>query len=102
MIQGSPDIEVTVVIALSDRATQIAVRLPPGATVTDALVRSGLAARHPEVDLASARVGIFGKLTDRHAILVDGDRVEVYRALIADPKEQRQRRATAGTRLKSS
>ena len=102
MIQGFPDIEVTVVLALPDHATQIALRLPAGATVSDALERSGLAALHPEVDLARARVGIFGKLTDRHAILAGGDRVEVYRTLIADPKDQRQRRAVAGTRRKSS
>ena len=102
MILASPDIEVTVVLALPDHATQIALRLPAGATVTDALERSGLAALHPEVDLARALVGIFGKLTDRHAILAAGDRVEVYRALIADPKEQRQRRTVTGTRRKSS
>lgn len=101
MIQGS-DIEIIVVLALPDHATQIALRLPAGATVTDALERSGLAALHPEVDLARARVGIFGKLADRRAILADGDRVEVYRALVADPKQQRQRRAAAGARLKSN
>ncbi len=95
MIPASPGIQVTVVFALPDRATQIPLRLPAGATVADALERSGLAARHPEVDLAAARVGIFGKLTDRKAILADGDRVEVYRALVTDPKERRRRRATA-------
>jgi uncharacterized protein len=95
MIQAAPGIEVTVVFALPDRATEIPVRLPVGGTVADALERSGLAARHPEIDLAGARVGIFGKLSDRKAMLADGDRVEVYRALIADPKEHRLRRAAA-------
>jgi putative ubiquitin-RnfH superfamily antitoxin RatB of RatAB toxin-antitoxin module len=94
MIQAAPDIQVTVVFALPEGATQIPLRLPAGATVADALERSGLAAHHPEVDLAGAPVGIFGKLTDRKAILADGDRVEVYRALVADPKERRLRRAT--------
>ena len=70
-------------------------RLPAGATVAEALERSGLAARLPEVDLAGARVGIFGKLTDRKAILADGDRVEVYRALVANPTERRLKRASA-------
>jgi putative ubiquitin-RnfH superfamily antitoxin RatB of RatAB toxin-antitoxin module len=88
-------IEVTVVLALPDGATEIAVRLPAGATLADALERSGIAARHPEVDVSGARVGIFGKLSDRSAILADGDRVEVYRALVADPKEHRLRRAAA-------
>ena len=44
---------------------------------------------------SDARVGIFGKLSDRKVVLADGDRVEVYRALIADPKEGRLRRAAA-------
>ena len=77
-------------------------RLPAGATVADALERSGLAALHPEVNLAGARVGIFGKLTDRKAILADGDRVEVYRALVADPKERRLRRAAARPKPQST
>ena len=101
MIPVPPDIAVTVVLALPDRATEIALRLPAGATIADALERSGLAERHPEVDLGRARVGIFGKLSDRRAILTDGDRVEIYRPLIADPKQQRQRRA-AVTRAKTS
>ena len=98
MIQAAPGIEVTVVLALPDRATEIAVRLPAGATLADALERSGLAQRHPDVDIACARVGIFGKLSDRKAVLADGDRVEIYRALIADPKEHRSRRAAARTK----
>ena len=98
MIGDDPGIEVTVILALPDRATEIAVRLPAGATLGDALEGSGLAERHPEVDVARARVGIFGKLSDRKAVLADGDRVEVYRALIADPKEGRLRRAAARTK----
>jgi putative ubiquitin-RnfH superfamily antitoxin RatB of RatAB toxin-antitoxin module len=95
MIENAAAIEVTVVLALPDRATQIALRLPGGATLGDALEASGLAERHPDVDLARARVGIFGKLSDRKAMLADGDRVEIYRALIANPKESRLRRAAA-------
>jgi putative ubiquitin-RnfH superfamily antitoxin RatB of RatAB toxin-antitoxin module len=95
MIENAAGIEVTVVLALPDRATEVAVRLPAGATLGDALEGSGLAEHHPDVDMARARVGIFGKLADLNAVLADGDRVEVYRALIADPKECRLRRAAA-------
>ena len=95
MIGSAPAIEVTVVLALRDRATEIAVRLPAGATLGDALEASGLAKRHPDVDMARVRVGIFGKLSHRKEVLADGDRVEVYRALIADPKERRLKRAAA-------
>jgi putative ubiquitin-RnfH superfamily antitoxin RatB of RatAB toxin-antitoxin module len=98
MIENDPGIEVTVVLALPDRATEIAMRLPVGTTLGDALEASSLAERHPDVDIARARVGIFGKLSDRKAVLADGDRVEVYRALIADPKEHRLRRAAARTK----
>jgi hypothetical protein len=98
MIENAPGIEVTVVLGLPDRATEITVRLPAGATLGDALEGSGLAERHPEVDLARARVGIFGKLSERKAMLADGDRVEVYRALIADPKAGRLRRAAERTK----
>jgi putative ubiquitin-RnfH superfamily antitoxin RatB of RatAB toxin-antitoxin module len=89
----APAIDVTVILALPDSATEIAVKLPAGATLADALERSGLAERHPDVDVVRAQVGIFGKLADRRTILGDGDRVEVYRALLADPKEGRLRRA---------
>jgi uncharacterized protein len=95
MIENAADIEVTVVLALPDRATEITVRLPAGATLGDALEGSGLAERHPDIDVGGARVGIFGKLSDRKALLADGDRVEIYRALIANPKESRLRRAAA-------
>ena len=87
-------IVVTVVYALRDRATEIELRLPEGATVAQALARSGLATLHPETDIAQCPVGIFGKAAERHAIVADGDRIEVYRPLQADPKEMRRRRAT--------
>ena len=86
-------ISVTVIYALPASATEIEVRLPAGATVADALERSGIAARHPEVDTRHGPVGIFGKRADRHFVLADGDRVELYRPLIAEPKESRRKRA---------
>ena len=86
-------VAVTVVYALRDRATEIVMQLPECTTVADALERSGLAALHPEADIDRCPVGIFGKAVDRQTIVADGDRVEVYRPLVADPKEQRRRRA---------
>jgi len=86
-------ITVTVVLAMSDGATEVELRLPIGATVSEALARSGLAARHPRIDLARAPVGIFGRRVERERILADGDRIEIYRPLIADPKDARRRRA---------
>lgn len=85
-------IVVTVVVALSDEATEVELRLPAGAKVGDALAQSGLDRRHPAIDVAHAPVGIFGRRVERDRLLSDGDRVEVYRSLIADPKDARRRR----------
>ena len=70
-------------------------RLPDGARVADALQASGLAARHPDVDLAALRVGIWGALCERDAVLREGDRVELYRPLRVDPKQARRERSKA-------
>jgi uncharacterized protein len=86
-------ITVTVVYALPDAATEVEVSLRHGATVADAVGLSGLAARHPEADIARRPVGVFGKRVDRRTIVVDGDRIEVYRSLFADPKDARRKRA---------
>ncbi|HET7731413.1 MAG TPA: RnfH family protein [Usitatibacter sp.] len=91
-------ISVTVALALPDRQEVVALRLAEGSTIADALERSGLARRFPEVDLAAAPVGVWSRRCERSALLRDGDRVEVYRPLQADPKEMRRRRA----RLKPS
>jgi putative ubiquitin-RnfH superfamily antitoxin RatB of RatAB toxin-antitoxin module len=88
------EITVTVVYALPAAVTEIEVRLAAGATVADAIERSGIAARLPDVDIAGAPVGIFGKRVRRDTTLGDGDRVELYRRLIADPKVARRRRAS--------
>lgn len=71
----------------------MAVVLQPGATVRDALLASGIAQRHPEIDLGSSKLGIFGKAAAPGTRVADGDRVEIYRALAMDPKEARRRRA---------
>jgi uncharacterized protein len=90
------EISVTVVYALPDAVTEIEVCLTAGATVADAIERSGIAAKLPDVDIAGAAVGIFGKRVRRDTALGDGDRVELYRRLIADPKAARRRRAAPG------
>jgi putative ubiquitin-RnfH superfamily antitoxin RatB of RatAB toxin-antitoxin module len=87
---------VTVVYAESERAIEIEVRLPEGATVADAIDRSGITERVPEA--ASAPVGIFGKRVQRDATLAAGDRVEIYRPLVADAKARRRQRAARRAR----
>lgn len=68
------------------------VRVAPGATVLHVLRESRLLERHPKIDLAAQRVGVWGRLVAPSDAVRDGDRVEVYRALTVDPKEARRRR----------
>jgi uncharacterized protein len=69
---------------------RVVLGLPVGATVADALVASALAQRH--VVLAELRVGVWNKPCERNTVLRDGDRVELYRSLLVDPKEARRQR----------
>lgn len=91
-------IEVEVAYALPQRQDVIKVSLPEGATLIQAIEASGLMQRYPDIDLG--RVGIFGKLAKKDTPLRDHDRVEIYRPLIADPKEVRKQRAAEGKALK--
>lgn len=87
---------IEVCYALPGEQALVKLRVAEGATLRAAIERSGLLRRFPQIDLAVARVGVFGKLRDLDARVEDGDRVEIYRPLHADPKEARRRRA-AGT-----
>lgn len=86
-------IHVEVAYALPQKQKIVTLELTEGATVEDAIQASGLVQMFPGLDLASAKVGIFGKSTKRNVTLREGDRVEIYRPLKADPKEVRKARA---------
>lgn len=89
-------IAVEVAYARPDAQVILPVQLPRGATVSDALKASRITERFPEINLDQAKVGIFGKLTRMDTELHPKDRVEIYRPLIADPKEVRRQRAAQG------
>lgn len=72
----------------------------PGMTVEQAIKSSGIIKDCPEIDLGKNKVGVFGKAAKLDAELRPGDRVEIYRPLIADPKEARKKRAKQGKALK--
>ncbi len=86
---------VEVVYALAGEQALLELELPAGSTLREAVLRSGLDARFPGLDLATVPLGIFGKAVSRpeERVLEAGDRVEIYRPLQADPKEVRKRRA---------
>ena len=71
--------------------------LPQGARIRDALLQSGLLARHAHIDLERHKVGVWGKWRGLDEPLRDADRVEIYRPLIVDPKEARRRRQREAT-----
>lgn len=86
-------IDVVVVFAFPTRQTEIAVELEQGATVRDAIVRSGILEAHPELALERCGISVWGKSSDHDRTLRDRDRVEICRALTADPKTARRQRA---------
>jgi hypothetical protein len=86
-------ITVEIVYALPERQTVLSVEMSADATLGDALRASGLQSLHPELDLATAKVGIWGNIADPKTRLRDGDRIEVYRPLEIDPKRARRDRA---------
>lgn len=92
------DIEVELVFAESAGSVRRRLTLPAGSTVAIALARSGLEQAVPLEDIGRVATGIFSKRVARDHILVSGDRVELYRPLQADPKDQRRRRAQQAPR----
>ena len=88
-------IKVEVAYALSSQQKVLSVEVEEGTTLLDAVRKSGITDYFPEIDLDNAKLGIFGKLVPKPAVQTvrSGDRIEIYRPLIADPKEVRKRRA---------
>ncbi|RKS17572.1 hypothetical protein BJ917_4746 [Pseudomonas sp. WPR_5_2] len=96
-------IEVEVVYAAVDRQVLLSVQVPPGSSVRAVLLQSGIGKAFPELDLAVCPVGVFGKVIadpDSRAVQA-GDRIEVYRPLLADPKEVRRLRAAKAAEARS-
>lgn len=91
---GAILLTVTVVWATRDAQEVVPLVLSEGATVGDAIAGSGLVDRH-RIDRSAVRVGIHGRLVRENTVLANGDRVEICRPLVADPKESRRARAGA-------
>lgn len=93
-------IKVDVCYALADKQDVVTVTLPAGATVIAALEASGLLGKYSEIDVKKNKFGVWNKLSKVDNTLRDRDRVEIYRPLIADPKEVRKQRAAEGKVMK--
>ena len=95
-------IRIEIAYALPAQQALQSLDTPVGTTVEHAIQQSGVLRRFPEIHLAKNKVGIFSKLVSLDTVLRDRDRVEIYRPLIADPKEIRRQRANAGKSMKKS
>lgn len=92
-------ITVEVVYALPKEQTLLSFSAEEGISVKDAILQSGILEHYPDLDIEKMDVGLFGKMTKMAQKLRDKDRVEIYRPLIADPKEVRKRRAAEGKKM---
>ena len=93
-------IEVEVVYAPARTQTVVILQVPAGSSIREAIARSGIAAQHPEIDWNLVAVGIFGKRAPLSMVLHEHDRVEIYRPLIADPRQARRKRARQAVKAK--
>jgi putative ubiquitin-RnfH superfamily antitoxin RatB of RatAB toxin-antitoxin module len=100
MSQDASEIIVEVAYALPAEQLIIPIKLLAGVTAEEAIINSGILGKFPEIDLKTNQIGIFGKLTKLSTELRHLDRIEIYRPLIADPKEVRKQRAAEGKIMK--
>ena len=93
-------IQVEVIYALPEEQNLLTVDVDDGIEVQQVILESGVLEQYPELDLSAMKVGLFGKMTTLKQKVRDKDRIEIYRPLIADPKEVRKKRAAEGKVLK--
>jgi len=91
MIMSSITVQVT--YALPDKQTVITLAVPVACNAQQAVEKSGVLSQHPEIPWPDSKLGIFGKIVPHNTQLKEGDRIEIYRPLIIDPKESRRQRA---------
>ena len=95
-IETAQVIGIEVAYALPTQQVLLQLKVPLGATVENAIRSSGVLVQFPEIDLDKNKVGIFSKPVPLDTVVRDKDRIEIYRPLIADPKEIRRQRAKNG------
>lgn len=95
-VADSGTVAVEVVFALAERQELVAVRFPAGITAREAVDQSGLANKFPEQDLSACQLGIWGRPVENDRQLQDGDRIEIYRSLLIDPRDARRQLAAEG------
>lgn len=92
-METTEHISIEVAYALPDEQVILSLDIDADCTVEEAIKRSGIMDAYSQIDLTTDKVGIFGKMCKLTATLRDKDRIEIYRKLIADPKESRRQKA---------
>jgi hypothetical protein len=92
-METTKTITVEVAYALPTEQIILTIEIPSECSVEDAIKRSGILEKYPQIDLATDKVGIFGKMCKLDGTMRHKDRIEIYRKLIADPKESRRQKA---------
>ncbi len=92
--------KIEVAYALENKQTLLALEVNEGTTLKQAIALSGIMVSYPQIDLSKDKTGIFGKIAKLDTVLRPKDRVEVYRPLIADPKQVRKERAAQGKKMR--
>jgi putative ubiquitin-RnfH superfamily antitoxin RatB of RatAB toxin-antitoxin module len=95
-MEAAATVTVQVACALPDRQRVVTVTLPAGATAREAVAASGLQREFPELDLAACDLGIYGHAVPDQRPVAEGDRVEILRPLVRDPREARRLAAARG------
>lgn len=95
MMQDKRSIQIEVAYALADKQKIIVLEVFEGTTVFEGAIQSGMDKVFPDLDIANSKMGVFGKVVAKpqQQVLREGDRIEIYRPLIIDPKEVRKARA---------
>ena len=92
--------KISVSYAHPEKPAWVRLDVEEGCTLRAAIERSGILGRYEDIDLTRNKVGVFGKIKPLDTVLAEGDRVEIYRPLIADPKAVRKKRADEGKVMK--
>lgn len=87
------NISIEVAYAMPDKQTLLNLQVKQGTTLIEAIRQSGILEQYPEINLDQSKFGIYSKISPPDTVLREKDRVEIYRELIADPKESRRKRA---------
>ncbi|HIB28324.1 MAG TPA: RnfH family protein [Candidatus Thioglobus sp.] len=92
---------IEVAYALENKQTLLNIEVSEGISLKQAIEDSGILVLYPQIDLSKDKTGIFGKIAKLDVVLRDKDRVEIYRPLMADPKQVRKERAAQGKKMRS-